>query len=305
MFSRGAEAAEKSAPAKRGAPNPAILDKLHCRTDYRQTRCFDLHAYASVACSRYNANHRPMRHDLISNTLNEATTIHNITLHPATDLWTLEHGQDLNDNCLDAALALIADAHDDTVAITSHFSTQLRTRGWTQAKTLLPKYNPTDTLIIPVHTGGNTIARHWSLLIRKKILEDGRYHFFYYDSLNSKSRATTIRTILETSRLYSTSRGDRWHNIECCPQQGRTCGPVTALNAALALDSTDHGESRQLALRGIPARGKITHAWLKTCINSKSVAPLRWIEEESILCGMYQQQRDTTTAIQSSNFFRH
>ena len=55
MFSRGAEAAEKSAPAKRGAPNPAILDKLHCTpwTADRQTRCFDLHAtHASVARAR-------------------------------------------------------------------------------------------------------------------------------------------------------------------------------------------------------------------------------------------------------------
>ena len=37
-----------------------------------------------------------------------------------------------------------------------------------------------------------------------------------------------------------------------------------------------------MAMRGIPNRGHLAHAWLKTCIDKKSTASLLWIEEESI-----------------------
>ena len=124
-------------------------------TDYRKREL----------CNKgYKHNYRPRRNDLTYTKLTKATTIRNITLKPAADLATLEYGQDLNDNCLNAALELIAAEHENATAIHSYFYPKLQQRGWTEAEQILPRHNPNHTLIIPIHTGGNTANRHWSLL---------------------------------------------------------------------------------------------------------------------------------------------
>jgi hypothetical protein len=168
----------------------------------------------TIKSAKYDPKIRPMRHDLVAHQLTTPTTIGNITLHPTTDLWTTEHGQDLNDNCLDAVMTLIATYYGQAKAVSSHFSTVLRTRGWNEAKRMLPKCDDTkDALLIPIHTGGNTMARHWSLLIRKPNPQRTNttcFNFYYYDSLNSPQRAKSTWRIMRNTPLYS-PRDDSWN----------------------------------------------------------------------------------------------
>ena len=124
-------------------------------------------------------------------------------------------------------------------------------------------------------------ARHWSLLIRKPDHNnEGAYKLYYYDSLNDQERAYAIERLFN-GNLYHQHR-DKWHNIRCSYQIGRTCGAATALNAAAAMEwPDDMGERTQERLEQIHNRGLLSRAWVKACLHQKSVVSLQWIADET------------------------
>ena len=238
----------------------------------------------------YQKRRRETHTDLPLHQLDQTIQVNNIILHPTADLRTLEEGNDMNDNCLDAMMQIIAAKHNNTFAVHSGFSTRLKALGWHDAKSLIPEHHRNKTLLIPIHTGGDDVVqRHWSLLVRQPnstATGTEAYNLYYYDSLNDPTRAAAIQN-LTNGNLFVLGR-DRWHNIHCSSQIGRTCGAATAINAAIALERPgDRGRSMQEALDHIPDRDILTRAWVKACLQHKSAISLQWIYEE-----MESQQSD-------------
>ena len=107
----------------------------------------------------YPKRQHSVNSDLVTHQLSDAIQINNIILHPINDLQTIEQGHDMNDNCLDAAMQLIANTRNNTFAVNSGFSIILKALGWQDAKTLIPPCHRNKTLLIPVHTGGDDEIR--------------------------------------------------------------------------------------------------------------------------------------------------
>ena len=128
-------------------------------------------------------------------------------------------------------------------------------------------------------------ARHWSLLIRKPDHNnEGAYKLYYYDSLNDQERAYAIERLFN-GNLYNQHR-DKWHNIQCSYQIGRTCGAATALNAAAAMEwPDDMGEHIQEKLEQVHNRDILSRAWVKACLYQKSAVSLQWIDDETTTGG--------------------
>ena len=230
----------------------------------------------------YPKRQHSVNSDLVTHKLSDAIQINNINLHPINDLQTIEQGHDMNDNCLDATMQLIANKHNNTFAVNSGFSIMLRALGWHDAKVIIPPRHRNKTLLIPIHTGGSDeIRRHWSLLIRQpKGNNEGTYDLYYYDSLNDSERAAATQRLTK-GNLYN-QHNDKWHNIRCSYQIGRTCGAATALNAAAAMEwPADMGERIQEKLQQIPNRDVLSRAWVKACLHQKSVVSLQWINDET------------------------
>ena len=119
------------------------------------------------------------------------------------DLRTLDDGNDANDVCMNTLLKMIAnEAGPGVYAVTSYFYTAIAAEGWPETKRYFYSTDignqwasrssipiTADVLIIPIHTGGTAIDRHWSAVLRRRALHMDRYDFFYFDSLNSLDRA--------------------------------------------------------------------------------------------------------------------
>lgn len=115
----------------------------------------------------------------LMDSLEEDTIAGGITLSADNDLKTLEKGRDMNDNCLEAVLRTIARQYSSAKVVSPHYFNRGRTLGFKQVESYIPK--DADILIIPIHTGGNTTNRHWSVVlrIRDRLVAIHRLIFIY------------------------------------------------------------------------------------------------------------------------------
>ena len=195
---------------------------------------------------------------------------------------------------MNALLEMIAkEAGPGVYAVTSYFYTACAADGWQETKRYFYSTDienqwtsrssipiTAEVLIIPIHTGGTTIDRHWSAVLRRRALHMDRYDFFYFDSLNNPFRATDVRTLLSNTELYEPDRGDTWTTVRCCHQKRRECGPNTAINIALAIRSIQEvtpGARMQMALGTVPEREEKLRAWAKKSLLDAKIASMEWI----------------------------